>query len=204
MGTCNFHTVNARNVFVLLDYFEEDGERYENEWSFLKDDIKEYGLTVGWMDALCKSFEFGREVDTAIICQEFWFQYKNSGLKYLITAYITINPGHYEHSNLDYRLVIDCCDSDTPKEDVADIIVDDFIDDKYGTSLCYLSNGVGTKIWNNGLRKMQKHNFEKAITKFVDHIIEECEIMCHNLSHDVYQKVGVFSNGEGIYEKIAE
>lgn len=202
MGTCNFHTVNANKIYVLYDYFEEDGEIFENEWSFMKDDIKECGISSGWADAKCKSFRFGREYDTAIICQEYWFQYKNSGMKYLITAYITINPGYYEHSNLDYRLVIDYDDTYTSKEDVVDIIVEDFVDDKYGTSLCYLSNGVGTKIWNGGLRKMQKNNFENELAKFVDHIVEECETMCQNLSHDAYRKVGAFSNGEGIYERI--
>ena len=45
---------------------------------------------------------------------------------------------------------------------------------------------------------------KNGFCKFVDHIIEECETMCHNLSHDVYRKVGAFSNGEGIYDKLAE
>lgn len=203
MGTCNFHTVNARNVFVLLDYFDEDGERYENEWSFLKEDILCVGLDKGWDDSKSKSFRFGRDYDISVICKEYWFEYRNSGIKYRITAYITMNAGYYEHGNLDYRLVVDYEDSDTPVEEIVDRLVDDFTEDYYSQNISYISGGIITnKIWNIGLRKMQASNFRKSTEEFIDGIVNDCENLCRDLSHTIIRKVGTFSNGEGVYEKV--
>lgn len=204
MGTCNFHTINADRTYVLYDYFEEDGERYENEWSFLKEDILSFGLERGFDDSKQRSFRFGRDSDISILCKEWWFEYKTSGLKYKIEAYITMNPGYYEHCNLDYRLVVDYEENDTPKDELLDRIVEDFTEDLGNSYISYISGGVANAVWNRGLRKAHEKHFRREAEKFIDNIIEECEHMCKDMSHDTYRRVGVFSNGEGIYEKIAE
>lgn len=201
MGTCNFHTVNADKTYVLFDYFEEDGERYENEWQFMKDDILCYGIEQGWCDSKLRSFGFGRDNDISIICKEWWFEYKSSGLKYKIEAYITLNPGYYEHCNLDYRLVVDYEEGDTLKDELLDRIVDDFTEDLSSSYISYITGGVASDVWNRGLRNAHRANFEKEASKLINGIIEECEAMCKHLSHDIYRKVGTFSNGGGIYEK---
>lgn len=204
MGACNFHTINADKTYVLYDYFEEDGERFENEWSFLKEDILSYGIRKGWEDSKQRSFRFYRDSDISIICKEFWFEYKTSGLKYKIEAYITLNPGYYEHSNLDYRLVLDYEEGDTLKGELLDRIVDDFTESIDNCFISYVTGGAVSKVWNRGLRNAHKKDFENEASKFIDNIIKECEQMCKDMSHDTYRKVGTFSNGEGIYAKIAE
>lgn len=202
MGTCNFHTTNASDIYVLFDTFEEDGVTYENEWSFLKEDLLECGRTTGWYDSKGKSFRFGREWDISVLCKEFWFEYRNSGIRYRITAYITMNAGYYQHGNLDYRLVVDYEYSDTPKDEVVDRLVDDWCEPIHYQYLGYVTGGVIKNIWNDGLRKMQACNFRKEIGRFVDSIINECEDFCKSYSHAQFRKVGTFSNGEGVYEKI--
>ena len=204
MGTCNFHTVNAGSTYVLYDYFEEDGERYENEWAFLKEDILCFGLERGWDDSKQRSFRFCRDSDISVISKEFWFEFKTSGLKYKVEAFITMNPGYYEHCNLDYRLVLDYEEGDTPKDELLDRIVEDFTEDMGNCYISYVTGGLASKVWNRGLRNAHKKNFENEASKFINNIIEECEQMCKYMSHDTYRRVGAFSNGEGIYEKIAE
>ena len=205
MGTCNFHAVNASDIFVLLDYFEEAGEKFYNEWAFLKEDIVEATRDRGWSPIKDKSFRFCRsDYDIAVVCKEFWFEYSTSGLKYRVVAYITINPGYYEHSNLDYRLVIDYEDSDTHKDDVVDRLIEDWISPMNCSYLSYVTGGIIKNIWNDGLRKMQEGNFRNEAEKFVEGVVKECEDLCSSLSHNRLRLVGSFSNGEAIYEKIAE
>ena len=115
-----------------------------------------------------------------------------------------MNPGYYEHSNLDYRLVLDYEEGDTLKGELLDRIVDDFTESIDNCFISYVTGGAASKVWNKGLRNAHKQNFEKEASCFVDAVISACEMMCKDMCHDIYKRVGTFSNGEGIYEKIAE
>lgn len=201
MGTANFHAKNANDMYVIYDrYFDEDdGHEVYRDWRDIKEDVTEYGLVCGW-DKVSKSFRFGGDYDTSVLCKEFWFEYSNSGYRYRVDAYITINAGYYESCNLDYRFVLDGMSDDTDVADMREMIVEDFVDVNNCYPLSYTSSTP--KCWNDGLRKMQRKNFEKALDEFLGNVVGECERFCENACDDTWKAICHASNGECFYEKV--
>ena len=201
MGAANFHKANADSLYVILDrWYDDDEEKYiYREWDELNEEIINLGRSGEWFKS-DRYFGYGRDKDCSVISKDFWFEYFNSGFRYKIEAFITLNSGYYEHCNLDYRLVIDGMDSDENVSDIMDIIVEDFISDCDCCSLCYSPpNGAP---WNIGLRKMHKKGFEKALSSFLSQIISECERKCQQMCDEEWNIVCRASDGECFYEKV--
>ena len=55
--------------------------------------------------------------------------------------------------------------------------------------------------WNAGLAKMLRMKLTTRLVKFLDRVQEECEDICKALCDDELVCVGIFSNGEAIYER---
>lgn len=201
MGTSNFHTVNAYRTYVIKDryYNEEDQHSIYIDWREIKESVVCYGEQIGW-DASNKAFGFGRDLDNAVISKDYWFEYSNSGYRYRIEAFITINAGYYEHCNLDYRFVFDGMSEDDNVDDILDMMCEDFVESNNCIPLSY--GNSDNKYWNDGLRKMQAKNFRKAAEWFLDNMVDECEVICKSLCDEQWMSVCRASNGETLYEKV--
>lgn len=201
MGATNFHYTNASTLYVVYDrYYDEEYEKeIYKDWSEMKCDIQCMGEEYDWIPYI-RSFRFGSDSDTAVLTKEYWFEYSNSGYRYKVDAYITMNAGYYEHCNLDYRLTLDGMDGDDSPEDIVGMMVEDFESPNNCIMLSFGSSD--NKYWNDGLRKMQSRNFRKAAEAFLDSIVEECESMCARMCDDRWKAICHASNGETLYEKV--
>ena len=93
MGTANFHRTNAQGIYVKYDREnDEDGNLVFYEWDELNNYIRDFGSCDGWNER-DKLFGFGRDVDSAVLSKDFWFEYFSSGFRYKIEAFITLNSG---------------------------------------------------------------------------------------------------------------
>lgn len=92
-------------------------------------------------------------------------------------------------------------DSDDTSDDILSMMVEDFISPSNGYPIISFGSS-DNKCWNDGMRIMQKRNFERAAQVFLDSITDECEKMCENLCDEPWRKVCQASNGECLYEKV--
>ena len=104
------------------------------------------------------------------------------GIELPVDMEIHLNYGYYEGANLDWEILMD-----GQKFSNWDC-VGDFLEDWRE----YLN--VGDKVWER---------FCKKFEKWIEDRIEECEKKCRKMCDEVYGCVGVFSNGEAIYERVS-
>lgn len=124
-----------------------------------------------------------------------WFSY--AGIEFPIDCQMGLRPGYYDGANLDYlvNFETDLKLSDGDTEELADEIMD-YMDD-------YAFYYMERKPYSEGLYKMNRTRIRKALVKFLDGIVDECE---KYMTEACDQKMGVlyrFCNGETIYAQIS-
>lgn len=213
MSAKNFSRDNAQNYYVIHSTYmgeDENGNEVEiqrDEWDYdcLKEDIYYYAKeTYGGYD-LVEGYGGNRNYPAAKVCEkdtlcESFGTKKPWFLEVGITPTILMRSGYYSGTNLDYEIKME--DAYGNSVELSDCTgVADMVD----TMLCHLEemveyHGIDEK-WNLGTFKLQKKNIEKWLTDRLTQMIDECEDICQTMCDETYVCVGVFSNGEAIYEK---
>ncbi len=184
MSAPNFYNMNASRVYIVG---EED-----LDYDLIREAIQAAGESQGWSPDDSRDRE--RNYPGTIILEKHFAVVLCADYVYRFTAQIIIRSGYYAGANLDYQI----------KGDAGDLVHDwdsvkDFAEDEAGAvgdDLVYRSG------WSRGLAAMQKKNFAKKLAAAVGSLTAECEkFMAENCSEQ-YSLVGVFSNGEAVYERI--
>lgn len=194
MGTNNFYS-NAKTIFaVLMDYedkvFDENGEptgetemRSCEEWEY--QDLKDYAIELMEESKFSYSdsgnFSNNRNFEGTLLGS---LNVDKSFGDMLIEVRINavIRSGYYEGANLDYEV-----------EYYAGSGYDDHINFAYEFES---HSDMGA-----GMQKIQLKNAERWAEKITEELEEELERIFTQLSTP-YNKVGQFSNGEAVYQKI--
>jgi len=191
MGTSNFHTVNASKTFVVQYHPEDDEEApdfwYDEEVEYIKERLSEcknigepLGYTIADRDELrCHP---SRSLATFYRSKE----YKVAGSRFLVAVQITaiIRSGYYEAASLDWQIDYDLNDrfEDLEEEEIKyDIQYLTDCSDKQAIQYA----GYARK-WASDQKDQMVEELEKEFSKLTE----------------VYIKLGTFSNGESIYQKL--
>lgn len=194
MGTNNFYSSGKTIFAVLMDYedevFDENGEptgetemRSCEEWEY--QDLKDYTIELMEQSKFSYSedgsFNNNRNFEGTLIGSlkaEKWF----GDVEVEVRVNLILRSGYYEGANLDYEV-----------EYYAGSGYDDTINFSYE----FESHSDMSK----GLQIIQTRNAEKWAERITEELTEEVEKIYTRVSTP-YRKLGSFSNGEGVYEKI--
>lgn len=194
MSTCNFRLQCASKYYVLSSYVEEINEEGEKEvvckeWyhlDFDRERVMEVAGKKEYTRYISGSFK-ERPMDDNICCKDFYFGDER------LECYIGFNNGHYEGATIDYDIrcgdygwLSDCNTAD----DFIQEIVDGILADK-----SYYEG------WNKGMCAIQRPNLYKKLSGMVSDIIDEAESICNVCCDEKLVRVGIFSNGEAVYER---
>ena len=197
MGTNNFYS-NAKTIFaVLMDYedevFDENGEptgetemRSCDEWDY--QDLKDYAIELMEQSKFSYSdsgnFSNNRNFEGTLLGSLNVDKYFGDILiEVRINA--VIRSGYYEGANLDYEVEYYAGSGSGEWEE----------DINFNYGFENHSN------MSRGLQVIQTKNAEKWAEKITEELEEELERIFTQLSTP-YNKVGQFSNGEAVYEKV--
>ena len=114
-----------------------------------------------------------------------------------LTTLVSLNAGHYCGANVDYELhahvdggsdfILSTFDT---LEDAVDALIEDAFD-----------NADYDMVWyNKGLQKTHEESIRKLYTEAIEKAMEEGEKICESMAETHLRCVGVFSNGEAVYE----
>lgn len=195
MSTSNFRLQCASKYYVLSSYVEEINEQNEKEvvckdwyhWKFDTERIMEVAEKKDYTRYISGSLK-ERPMDNNICCKVLYFGYE------CLECYIGLNNGYYEGATIDYD--IHCgyygwlSDYDT---------VDDFI---YDIVEGVLTDKLHYKDWNKGMCIIQRPNLYKKLSGVVFAMIDEAESICNDCCDENLVRVGLFSNGEAVYERV--
>lgn len=195
MSCPNFQKECAKSYYVI------------NEWDeFIKDDIRI--LAKEKLKDVCEFVddEFKDYSDD----HNYPACYYVEGVEYLefcgmtirISAKLGARDGNYVGVNLDYDVSIEysswCKDISSTLSDF-----------KSGDDLCkvFVDGLENDWVWENeecskGLFMMNKGKLIKTLQKKVGEIVDTLEDICKSLCDDELACVGIFSNGEAIYERV--
>lgn len=194
MSTCNFHLQCASKYYVLSSYVEEMNEQDEKEivskeWYHWDDDterIMEVAGRKGYTRYIPGTYK-ARPMDDSICSKYFYFGNE------CLECYIGLNNGYYEGATIDYDMRWGdygwLSDYDT---------ADDFIHD--------IVEGILTEksdygYWNEGMCTIQRPNLYKKLSGIVSAMIDEAGSICNDCCDEKLVIVGMFGNGEAIYER---
>lgn len=121
------------------------------------------------------------------ICWDSYFGFH--GIEIMADLEVTLNHGYYEGHNLDWEIRFE----GFRYSDYEDM--DDFLEDFRDEYLSYVN-------LNEGMAEIQWPNFCKRFKSWIQKCIIECEKKCREMCDEVYHCIGVFSNGEAIYERV--
>lgn len=193
MSACNFKLQCASKYYVLFSTVEEENKQGEmevvNKESWHWDDDIDYILGIakekGYYKYIPGRFE-DRPMDNNICCKDIVF-----GDDYL-HCYIGLNYGYYEGATIDYDFYYGNYDSLSDYK-----TVDDFVQDVVES---ILENKLIYENWNKGLCAIQRPNLYKRIYTIISGLIDEAETICNHCCDERLVRIGIFSNGEAIYE----
>lgn len=100
------------------------------------------------------------------------------GIEIMADLEVTLNHGYYEGHNLDWEIRIEGCKYSDYES------MDDFLEEHF-------SDEELTEV------------FRKRFKSWIQKCIIECEKKCREMCDEVYHCIGVFSNGEAIYERVS-
>ena len=216
MSTPNFHKVHARNYYVIYDETTRYDEETDTDVPCMRDS-DDFDMVIDWACEYAKTEKgytplnctypnsFVRSMDSSAILEKAeWVSFgKKSDYKpfnqFEFKRQIFVHNGHYCGANYDWDIVLtmNCGESYRLSEyDSVDDLIDDITDEWQEEASDTWYEG-----WNNGLAVMQKKNVKKWLTKMFDKFSDEADDLCRNLCEGVYVCVGIFSNGEAVYEK---
>jgi hypothetical protein len=195
MGTNNFYSSGKTIFAVLMDYedevFDENGEPTgekemvapdQDDSDNLKDWVKElFNEQTKFSFSEDGSFNNNRNFEGTLMGSlkaEKWF----GDINVEVRVNLILRSGYYEGANLDYEV-----------EYYAGSDYDDTINFSYE----FESHSDMSK----GLQVIQTKNAERWAEKIKEELTEEVEKIYTRVSTP-YRKLGSFSNGEGVYEKI--
>ena len=203
MSTPNFSFSNTNNVYVIdeIDDFTviDLRERVEN---LLENDKSIFIRGIYEAD--------GDRYYPALFFSELNHEFEFCGLSFCVSAEIGIRAGYYRGNNLDFNIKVtwenavgwvspyeynrnshSYYDYESPYELGKELAKE--VDDGY-----YLEQlGV-----SRGLFVMNKERFAKRVAAEIDDMIEKADNICKQLCESEYACVGVFSNGEAVYEAV--
>lgn len=201
MSTPNFSFSNTNNVYVIhefeeftLDFLRERAaEALKEKSGLVVSEINEHD------DNRSYPAVFFTKIDS---------DFTYCGISVRVTAEIGLRSGYYGGCNLDFNLKVESGDVsidpyylwknsrsyyeyDDPK-DLADDFIEEVID--WG-----IPANVG---YNKGLIRMNKGRFVKRLCVEIERMCEVADSLCKQLCDNEYACVGIFSNGEAIYEEV--
>jgi hypothetical protein len=189
MGTQNFYVKNASRVFVVFEANDENdftGEYYDDYYFIkdqLKNDIIEYLKEIG-LDVSTKFLDKSNQMYSRSYQQERlfevdkWFKFESNDISINLT--MIVRSGYYTAANLDWEVVVTI--NNSVFEDTTDFSVDDIED-------CVECSDV--------------ESLCRLINRQVGLLIDKTEIVFSKVS-SVYNHIGTFSNGEGVYRKAVD
>lgn len=183
MGTCNFHKTNASKYFVVLMPYEDEDEGVttirqpeEMDVEFLQDCLRE------------RLKELADKSDFDFYKSEFGEIYQTitfMGIDTQIELEVKLNHGYYEGAVLDYNIVLRVDGTDVDDLECAtDYWLNLLEDDQKGLSIA-----------NRG-------RFERKLQNALDNMTTELETVFASIAEHTLKCVGVFSNGEAVYQEV--
>ena len=114
-----------------------------------------------------------------------------------LTMLVSVNSGYYCGANMDYELyahidggsdfILSTFDT---IEDAVDALMEEAFD-----------NADYDYVWfNKGLQKTHEESIRKMYTEAIEKAMEEGEKICESMADTHLRCIGVFSNGEAVYE----
>lgn len=169
-------------------------ECYTSEqWYDLLDTVCEESEEIGFVP----SYNDG---DTVAHRVEQWFYGNGEMFSVELETAIRIKQGYYEAASIGYDVKAwvngnDCgLLSRLSEEGLADRIME-----------CLANTTVIGKHdgWNMGLVKSHWPKIRRGVERKLGQTVEQMEKFCEKFSEEIYRRVGSFSNGEAIYEKVS-
>lgn len=200
MSTPNFKKQNAKNYYVVEREDSWDYKMFEDDMPEMAKQIdvfKANNCRIEPMDDYDHDMSYPTHYNTLV-----WDDIVKSNVGATIKAQIGITSGYYQAANLDYNIIVYC---DATRDEFYLSDYDGNVEDMVESMLGYYKKNEDWQ-WEcrsitAGLFKMNKAKIVKAFVKKIEDIVEGCEQLCKNACDEVYGCVGVFSNGEAIYEK---
>lgn len=202
MSTPNFSIYNADNFYVIHD-FDETTER------FLRDGVRKEFADKGFFVDDIEEYDDDRTYP-AVYVSEVNKEFEFCGVSVSVSIGLGVRSGYYSGCNLDYSVKVKCDNAwgwiepfeyfgkdksyygYKSTEELARAFVDE-IDD------CNICDVVGV---SRGLFKMNKRRMAKRVENEVDSMIGLANELCKKFCDNEYACVGIFSNGEAIYELV--
>jgi hypothetical protein len=203
MATPNFSYHNANNVYAVhgFDDFtpkllqDEVREALKDNKELFVKDIEEYD---------------GDRTYPAMMYSEINREFEFCGVSVCVSVELGIRAGYYGGNNLDFNIKVECGNawswidpyyywhnSNSPYEysDPCEL-AGDFWDDVIE---CSVSDLVGI---SKGVMVMNKGRFARRLAYEINGMMELANGLCKKLCEAEYACVGIFSNGEAIYEAV--
>lgn len=194
MSAPNFRKYNTLNYCVLLD------ENHADDFDFLMEDLGYCAEDKGFFP----TSDYNRSMEMSIFAER--EDYKNRFSTELteveVITRLGVISGYYADSTLDFDVIIrPTCSGYTYRlSDYKDIfsMVQDILSDMDGDANYYAKYGMG---WNKGIWEMNKKHVEKWLIDLITQEYEDCNKFCEENSDIRLTCVGVFSNGEAVYQQ---
>lgn len=195
MSCPNFQKECAKSYYVI------------NEWDdFMVDDIRETAKeklkdVCTFVDTEFKDYSDYRNYPACyfVECTEYLYF---CGMTIRIKGKLGVRDGNYSGCNLDYDINVEY-------NSWYNDIVSNLSDCDSGDELCevFVDGLENDWVWENeecskGLFMMNKGKLIKALQRKVGEIVDALEDICKSLCDDELACVGIFSNGEAIYERV--
>lgn len=201
MSAPNFSFKNTNDVYVVNDFNNNDVDLFQESVRSLLRDNKSVSIRdiMEWDDdrnyPMLAFSQVGKEF---VFC----------GIPVTVTAEIGLRSGYYQAQNLDFNLKVECELFDGYKYErnnrsyygykspieLAENFADDLQGHDYSLKMYYSVN--------NGLYAMNKGRLAKRIAAEIDGMMGLADGLCKRMCDDVYACLGVFSNGEAVYERV--
>lgn len=203
MSCPNFHKVNARNFYAVSDkttHFDENDnevEAYKDSFDWEMDE--EFACERGKEKGFTPSETYVRSMNgSSFMEKETWLQWGTSERgEFCVTEQIFMHSGYYSGANYDWDICISDCYGgkwNLSEYDSEDDFLEDIVD-SWKENASY--------DWNEGLVNIHAKNIRKWLEKVLDNHSDMADNMCKEICDDELACVGIFSNGEAVYEKVA-
>lgn len=204
MSTPNFNIINAHRVYAVFDRDPEEGyERDEYDIRDMLDDfvgcLNENTHHPHWHGFKRVSEHAGDRNYPVLVWARRTVRKTFGGMTFDVDLELTLNSGYWGDASLDWDIVINDpygnsgqYSTDWDRNDGFGWLAEDFCDEHWG----YHEE-------NPGMAKIQKPNLEKAFDRWIKEGEEMLEEICSHFAEKQAVCLGVFSNGEAIYEEVA-
>lgn len=195
MGTRNFSQKNASRIFAFgmeddyEDFMFDDDIQYAEDYitEQAKTDLPDYRATDG--KYLNHTPHYSRDIEgTQIVMLSNYFSFM--GVEFSIGITVFASSGYYEGANYDWDLTIGMGDYYAKAEDIDTSEYADHLEYALGSELKGLAKANAFKLKNKMDREAKK-------------LSEQVEKYLSALCTDELRCIGGFSNGEGVYERVA-